>query len=351
MNSISSANSYQYRTGVLDVACRQTDKTGQTALSGNHDAFSASSGRDMASGGILNAAKSLSLKMGSSKKRGVSKPVGNHSPVPPKAGHVTGNVAASCLTGAPAVACAVSEITTPVSGGIRSNDEAVELANMLVDEFYATDGDHDVKSSAFFDFLIKKFGYDAHPKLVSKEEFDRMEQTQMTAYRGLNPGLCRETGEEIGADKMINEFKHGKLFSGGSVGGYLYGRGTYASLDKSVADFYVDGDDGGACMKMILPDNCIVGKYGDSNYRYVNEDDSAGAGYIYDDFRDFMNHPELSEKVKPFFGDVDNMCKRETGGFAVLKGYDAYLAQKNGYGDSDYMYILILNRGKLVMPE
>lgn len=72
--------------------------------------------------------------------------------------------------------------------------------------------------------LNKILGYDKLPKIVSKEEFEKLaEQSNIgKLYRGVQA----ET-KELGT-KYINDFKYGKLYAGKGV----YGNGTYVAYRK-----------------------------------------------------------------------------------------------------------------------
>ncbi len=259
------------------------------------------------------------------------------------------DVAASCVTGSSAVAVSLSEVSGLAADGIRSNDEAVELAGKLVNEFYAADRNHDVENGAFFDFLLEKFGYDALPVMVPEKELSSFEHTQRPIYRGLSPYREQNTGNVIRAESMADDFKHGKLFSGGSIGGYLCGRGTYGTFRKELADAYAEAyvsknTGEGVCMKMFMAENAKVGRH----KRGFDEQPSPDSKYMQDDFMEFLNNPLLSEKADV---NIRELFADDIGSFAVLKGYDAYYTVKNGPGENDFMNIVILNRGKVIMQE
>ena len=174
----------------------------------------------------------------------------------------------------------------------------------------------------YSDYLNRKLGYDALPKVVSKEEFKKLSEGKVVLYRGV-----AEIDGFKAAD-MVKQFKYGKFFAGKG----WYGNGTYADPNIEEAEYYAfdTGDGNGKIMKMILKDNAKVVSYMD----ILTEYDKTGIK------RNILLKKESEIKdYEKVLGDVAN--------YASIKGYDAIAL--SGFHDKDHY--VILNRGKVIIEK
>lgn len=174
----------------------------------------------------------------------------------------------------------------------------------------------------YSNYLNKKLGYDALPKVVSKEEFEKLSKGKIVLYRGV-----ADMGD-LKATDMVKQFKYGKFFAGSGA----YGNGSYADPEKREAEYYAydTADGNGKIMKMILKDNAKVASYMD----ILTEYDKTGIRREI-----ILKKKSEIEEYKRVLGDVAN--------YASIKGYDA-IALNGFHGKEHYV---ILNRGKVIIEK
>lgn len=174
----------------------------------------------------------------------------------------------------------------------------------------------------YSNYLNKKLGYDALPKVVSKEEFEKLSKGKVVLYRGV-----ADMGD-LKATDMVKQFKYGKFFAGSGA----YGNGSYADPEKREAEYYAydTADGNGKIMKMILKDNAKVVSYMD----ILTEYDKTGIKREI-----ILKKKREVEEYKNILGDVAN--------YASIKGYDA-IALNGFHGKEHYV---ILNRGKVIIEK
>ncbi len=174
----------------------------------------------------------------------------------------------------------------------------------------------------YSDYLNRKLGYDALPKVVSKEEFEKLSKGKTVLYRGV------ADMDDLKATDMVKQFKYGEFFAGR----VLYGNGTYADPSKKEAEYYAfdTGDGNGEIMKMILKDNVKVVSYMD----ILTEYDKTGIKREI-----ILKKKSEIEEYKNVLGDVAN--------YASIKGYDVIAL--NGFHDKEHY--VILNRGKVIIEK
>ena len=168
-------------------------------------------------------------------------------------------------------------------------------------------------------YVNKKLGYDALPKVVSSEEFENLSAGKTILYRGVTDS------NGISSSEMVEQFKRGKFYCGTGV----YGNGTYADIDRSVAEYYAydSGVTGiGEVMEMILTDDAKTISFTD----------------IYTEFEK-TGIPKIIGDAPEAYQDVI----RNVGTYASIKGYDAITLD----GFQKKNHIVILNRGKVIVKE
>lgn len=124
---------------------------------------------------------------------------------------------------------------------------------------------------------------------------------------------------------MVEQFKHGKFYCGRGV----YGNGTYANYDKTVATYYAydSGDtNNGEIMEMLLNDDAKTITFEEIFAEYEKTD-------IY------KITASKREAYQDIIGDV--------GTYAAIKGYDAIILD----GFQNKNHVVILNRGKVIVKE
>ncbi len=346
MNTIGANNFNLNNTAAVNYA--QAQKSDNTAVAVPADSFSASADSSSAlsqnvtvlkHSAIVNAALPNSLsptdKPDDVKAAGDRKGFGLITDKLGKFFSNAKNIAVSCITGTPhvsaAAAAAMDAIYKMENRDELSLDELVELANKIAADINPRKKELDVQDGSAFSAVLNKFGYDALPQVLTSAQFDQEAKKQPVFYRGVEPS------EEISAGQMADDFKHGKLFSGGSKGGCMYGRGTYASYDTRVSDRYKGAN--GVTMEMLLSSDAKVAKYENPEKYYSRYESTA----VQDEFERFRYHHKMSQKAKNLFSDA--------GSFAVLKGYDAYYCCKSKDDELGYKYIVVLNRQKVMIKE
>jgi len=267
------------------------------------------------------------------------------------------NIASSCISGSPAVASAASlcsptpmdiasmpmdEIYKMKNRDKLSEEEMVVLANRVAEDIQSEYNGQEIKGGELFSTLLNKFGYDALPQVLNAEKFNEEALERPIMYRGL------ESTNTISAQQMVNDFKYGKLFSGGSKKGRLFGRGTYIAFNKEYADKF-KGNDKGVTMEMLMaPDSKTTYYHRGSNSGACSRD--THIDFAHDDF---LSKQGRSDDARRIFEDI--------GSYAVLRGYDAYYccreeesseAEKPEAATVDgYRFMVVLNRGKVLIKE
>ena len=172
--------------------------------------------------------------------------------------------------------------------------------------------------------LNKILGYDKLPTIVSKEEFEKL--AEQSSIGKLYRGVQAET-KELGI-KYVNDFKYGQLYAGKGV----YGNGTYAAYGeegiKIVKSNYTN--EKGNIMTMLL----------DKNAKTIN----------------FVELDKMRRKEIEALGDnisenFKNAMLMDNGYYASIKGYDAIILDKTIADLNNQPYVVILNRGKVIMSE
>ena len=173
--------------------------------------------------------------------------------------------------------------------------------------------------------LNEILGYDSKPTLVSKEKFEELATNSKLGK--LYRGVSAESKED--AEKYVNEFKNGRLYAGKGV----YGNGTYAAYGekglKLVNANYTN--ENGKVMTMLLDNDAKVVKYSE----------------IFE-----MKQKELRELTN---NDISNEFRMailmNDGYYASIKGYDAIILDDVMAELNNQPYVVILNRGKVIMNE
>ena len=165
-------------------------------------------------------------------------------------------------------------------------------------------------------------GYDKKPTIVDKSEFEKLASDSKFGklYRGVSAD-SKET-----AEKYVKEFKNGKLYAGKGV----YGNGTYVAYGEKgysmVKAHYTN--ENGKIMTMLLQNDAKTIKYSEL-------------------FK--MRQKELSTLTdNDLPKDFKMAILMNDGYYASIKGYDAIVT--DNLMDSQ-PYIVILNRGKVIMSE
>lgn len=168
-------------------------------------------------------------------------------------------------------------------------------------------------------YVNKKIGFDAPPKVVSGDEFARLSDGKPILYRGVTDY------KDISAQNMVDQFKYGKFYCGRGV----YGNGTYADYDEKVAMYYAydSGDtSNGEIMEMLLSDDVKTVSFLD----------------IYAEYKK-TGIPKLIAHKRETFQDIIG----NVGTYAAIKGYDAILLD----GFENKYHVVILNRSKVIVKE
>lgn len=170
--------------------------------------------------------------------------------------------------------------------------------------------------NAITDYVNRKLGYDALPKVVSEKEFEILKKGKQVLYRGVTDT------ETMSADEMVESFKKGDFFAGRGI----YGCGTYTDINRNVAEYYMTKGGNGKILEMILSDDA----------RKV-------------DFREIFTEYEKTgiHKIKDKNPEAYQHILKNLGTYASIKGYDAILL--NGFQNK--YHVVILNRGKVIVKE
>lgn len=168
-----------------------------------------------------------------------------------------------------------------------------------------------------FDFVSRKLGYDALPRVVNSEDFRQFAKDSPVGiiYRGIT------AGSKSDALKYAEDFKRGKMYAGKS---HVYGSGTYFSPDISVADKY---NNQGVMLYAALGKDARVVKYED----ILSEYSSTGAD---------VAKPKKGDNAEAWEDILSTI-----GEYAALKGYDA-IDMAGIFGQN---HIIVLNREKVVV--
>jgi len=198
----------------------------------------------------------------------------------------------------------------------------------------AIDNDFEISSDKCLADVNKEVGYDAKPKLRSKQDIDKLvaDGTHYEVFRGV-------TGKNF-----VDQFKTGDLFAGLGI----YGNGTYVAKaehegDKKygldVAASYArvkrkmskDADPmraaKGRIMRMAIPKNANIRTHAD-----VEREQIAAIRKLTARF-DVTSDPKEKERLQRL-----SQVYADTGRYATLHGIDAIDVQAKGY-------MVILNRG------
>lgn len=168
-------------------------------------------------------------------------------------------------------------------------------------------------------YLNKEIGYDGLPNVVSASEFDMLSEGKQVLYRGITDL------NDITAKEMLEQFKYGSFYSGRGV----YGNGTYADIDKSVAEYYAYklGRLGhGDILEMLL----------------MNEAKTVSFRDIYKEWEKLGIYKIPENKREVYQQVIGNV-----GAYASIKGYDAITFD----GWQKKNYVIILNRTKVIVKE
>jgi hypothetical protein len=155
-----------------------------------------------------------------------------------------------------------------------------------------------VDDGKILDDIIKKQGFDGKPKVVSPEEFDKIDSTVI--YRGIDTDSPK---------KIMDEFVNGEFRISGTNNA-RFGRGIYTSTDKDTAEDY--SGDFGVIQRMKIASDAKIATHSLSKLREQ--------GYDYSDFDKTINN------------------------YYAAKGFDAV---KHKGGPNEYYYV-ILNRSKII---
>lgn len=177
-------------------------------------------------------------------------------------------------------------------------------------------------------YVIHQIGYDSLPKVVSEKEFKKLIKNNEVIYRGLS------SSTSLSAKEAADNFKYGDFF----VGTGVFGNGTYGAYDKDIADNYAELADKTSksgkvskneysILEMILSPNARI-----ADYQTIYKE-------WFDEKIPFSLQTNQFQDWQFIVGDV--------GTYAALKGYDAI--KTNGAGGQNY--IIILNRGKIIVKE
>ena len=172
--------------------------------------------------------------------------------------------------------------------------------------------------------LSKILGYDKMPTTVSNEQFEQLAKKSNIGklYRGVSADT-KELGQ-----KYINDFKYGQLYAGKGV----YGNGTYVAYGeeglKVVKSNYTN--EKGNIMEMLLNNDTKTINFVELDKMRRKEIETLGNS--------------VSERFK-------NAILMDNGYYASIKGYDAIILDKTIADLNNQPYIVILNRGKVIISE
>ena len=164
----------------------------------------------------------------------------------------------------------------------------------------------------------KKLGYDELPKVVVKEEFEKLAQGKAKMDRGV------QSSDTKTASEIVDEFKYGELWTGNS-GGAVYGNGVYFTATESIASGEYAGQ-GGKIIQAILTEDAKVADFEELFKEYFDTGLPKIIGLPKEDYQFII---------------------RDVGQYAATKGYDAIAL--NGYQGKDYT--VLLNRAKCIVKE
>jgi DNA-binding protein H-NS len=162
----------------------------------------------------------------------------------------------------------------------------------------------------------KKLGYDELPKVVGREEFEKLAQRKAKMYRGV------QSSDTKTASEIVDEFKYGELWTGNN-GGAVYGNGVYFTATESIASGEYAGQ-GGKIIEAILTEDAKVADFEELSKEYFD-----------------TGLPKIIGLPKENY----QLIIRDVGQYAATKGYDAIAL--NGYQGKDYT--VLLNRAKCIV--
>lgn len=172
--------------------------------------------------------------------------------------------------------------------------------------------------------LNKILNYDKLPKIVTKDEFEQLSKKSKLGklYRGVSANT-----KELG-NKYVNDFRYGQLYAGKGV----YGNGTYVAYGKEglkiVKNNYMNSN--GQIMTMLL-------------------DNSAKTIELLK--LDEMRKKEIKKIENLIPTDFKDAILMNNGYYAAIKGYDAIIIDETIANLNNQPYIIILNRGKVIINE
>lgn len=215
----------------------------------------------------------------------------------------------------------------PEPGDKLSFDDIINNAEQVIDNMTARaqamidagDPNATVGDGVLYE-LYKRTGYDAQPMVVADDIFDELAEGQTVYFRGI-------TGvRDVDASDLLEALRFGDYYAGYGT----FGNGTYAS-NRPVTGISFGGQQLQNVTRILISPNAKVIDYADIQAEFM------------------AWHKEFG-----FGGDrmADGATRRlveDLGRFAVAKGYDAIRASALGTGDETYM--VILNRGIMVLPK
>lgn len=188
------------------------------------------------------------------------------------------------------------------------------------------------RQDTFLQMILHEQGFDGKPRLVSKEELEKeIGEGAVEMYRGEKEA------------SYVEDFKQGAFYTGTGI----FGSGSYAAYAKGsdrVALGYAGGEPK-QVMRMALSKEARVISVAElSDYAFEQEKKIRET---------MMPHVEEAKKT----GDWSEAARYNTlhqvtlnrGRLAASLGYDAILIDKSG--DSVMQYVLVLNRGKVLVQE
>lgn len=225
------------------------------------------------------------------------------------------------------------------SGKGTTNSKATQATLEKIISKYPYDAKAGIRNEAMTE-LCKEIGYDAKPELIDEKEFNEtIEQEGLEKlYRGIN--------DSPNAQKYIKEFKEGELWCGN---GY-HGSGTYATDYYLGAQTYAGGNKNNIIEMALKKDAKVLD---------VSNRDEFGA------FREKRGNLtlEYGRKAEEYArkGDSKNaekysdlqatMATLDDGIMAAYMGYDAIKVPAETGSIVDETFVIVLNRGKLIVKR
>lgn len=184
-------------------------------------------------------------------------------------------------------------------------------------------------------FICENNGYNALPRVVSKEEFDVLSKSQAVLFRGVSSSNGKT------AQQIADEFRYGELF----ISKGKYGSGTYTTYKVEVANNYGESAFKYKRNNTDKTENDNNDDKSISVLRIISNDEVKFADYkeLWTEWFDLEEKRTLPQNCdNPYY-----YILKDIGIYAILKGYDAI--SLNGYNGEDF--VVILNRGKFIVEE